>query len=98
MTVKFHPFTKLAAFSVPVEISWEDSSVTDELREAKLRFPGGLELVIYKHQRCSTVQVKNGPFTTGREWYTVVGDTLEYGTLKAIIDAYKDRLHAQAPT
>jgi hypothetical protein len=61
-------------------IQW-DTQPSCADRVARLRHRDGRTATLHRHIRQSTYRVANGPFTMGREWFTVNDDPAEYDHL-----------------
>ena len=73
--------------SLMVEVQW-DGEPTDEERTATIDLDEHGMLRITQHNRNSSVPVANGPFATGRCWYTVGDCPVEYDSFVEAVLAH----------
>ena len=70
---RFNSATQIPGYS-NVAIAWEEKADLDQEAKAQLRFDDGRCVAITRKVVTSQVQVKNGPFSTGRSWYVIDSD------------------------
>ena len=70
-----------------IEIFWINHPSGDS--EGLIRYKDGTTIAIGRLRRSSMVQVKNGPFFTGREWFIIGNDPVEYDNLDEAVEAHR---------
>ncbi len=83
------PWTYLPVYRV--EIQWDEFfSAYDECQTGRIRF-GTTVFEIKRHSYKHDVKVSNGPYSIGREWWTVENDPKEFDSLKSLIESRRPK-------